>query len=228
MSTDQSGSLNGPEALRDLKQLKRRAKELVRAFKRGDPEAVQTVDRHFDGADPERFRLAQAQLVLARSMGVPSWARLRDAVDAASGSKRTRRPRTRPGAMVGKTYIHDIDPIDADRAWDLFEACRDGDAEKVRTLLDADPNLMHAQHWYTQPIHFAVYANQPEILRILLAAGAEPGRSRVCGKDCVHLYERPYASDDLLSVRGSRHRARTPGPSPGERRSSCPRTRAGP
>ncbi len=103
MSKDQSGSLNGPQALTDLTQLKRRAKELVRAFKRGDAEAVQTVDRHFDGADPEWFRLAQAQLVLARSMGFPSWTRLRDAADAASGSTRKRRLRSRPGAMVGKT-----------------------------------------------------------------------------------------------------------------------------
>ena len=190
MSKDQSGSLNGPQALTDLTQLKRRAKELVRAFKRGDTEAAQTVDRHFDGADPERFRLAQAQLVLARGIGFPSWTRLRDAVDVASGLKRTRRPRTRPGAMVGKTYIHDIDPIDADRAWDLFEACRDGDAEKVRTLLDADPKLIHAQHWYTQPIHFAVYANHPEIVRILLAAGAEPGRSRFMYAGWRQLLER--------------------------------------
>ena len=54
----------------------------------------------------------------------------------------------------------------------------------------ADPNLVHAQNWYTQPNHFAVYANQPEILRILLDAGAEPGRSRFMDSGWQKLLDR--------------------------------------
>ena len=76
------------------------------------------------------------------------------------------------------SYVYDVDPVDGEQAWALFEACRDGDEARARELVASDPDLVHAQYWYTQPIHFAVYGNQPAIVRMLLAAGAEPGRTR--------------------------------------------------
>ncbi len=88
-----------------------------------------------------------------------------------------RRPRTRPAEMSGR-YVYDVDPVDGEEAWAFFEACRAGDLDRVRALIRHDPALVHAQYWYTQPIHFAVYANRPEIVRALLDAGAEPGRVR--------------------------------------------------
>lgn len=95
MSTPQSGSL------KDLPELKKRAKELLRAFGEGDAEAVRTVRAHFHGAEPGQFRLAQAQLVLARSIGYASWARLREAAGAEYAE---RRPRTKP-AELDSRYI---------------------------------------------------------------------------------------------------------------------------
>ena len=74
--------------------------------------------------------------------------------------------------------MYDVDPVDGAQAWALFEACRDGDEDTVRGLLADAPNLVHAQYWYTQPIHFAVYGNRPRVVRTLLDAGAEPGRTR--------------------------------------------------
>jgi uncharacterized protein len=162
------------EPLKDLRQLKRRAKELLRAYREGETDAVSLVDAHFDAADRTTFRLAQAQLVLARHLGFSSWARLRD---AAGATAEPRHPRTKPAEMRGR-YVYDVDAVDGDQAWALFQACRDGNTSAVRALLEADPNLVHAQYWYTQPIHFAVYANQPEVLRVLLDAGTEPGRTR--------------------------------------------------
>ena len=177
MSPEQDSPLR-PDALKDLSQLKRRAKELLRAYRAGDPDAIRTVEKHFDGADPERIRLAETQLVLARTLGFRSWARLGAAVDEASGETAKRRRRSRPERLRGKRYVYDVGALDSDQAWALFESCRDGDVKAVRLLLEADPNLVHAQHWYQQPIHLAIYADQPEILRLLLKAGAEPGRSR--------------------------------------------------
>lgn len=92
-------------------------------------------------------------------------------------SPMTRRPRTRPAEMTGR-YVYDVDPVDGEEAWALFEACRDGDLDRVRELIRHDPALVHVQYWYTQPIHFAVYANRPAVVRALLDAGAEPGRVR--------------------------------------------------
>ena len=180
MSNLQNGSL------KDLRQVERRAKELLRSFREGDAGAAATVEAHFHVTDPGEFRLAQAQLVLARSLGFASWARLREA----AGAEQTEpRARTKPAELRG-SYIYDVDAVDGEQAWALFEACRDGDVKSVRALIEADGNLPHAQYWYTQPIHFAVYANQLEIVRILLEAGTEPGRTRFMDSGWKKLLQR--------------------------------------
>ena len=63
-----------------LEQLKNQAKDLLEAYRRGDPAALTRVHRWFappdGGAETRSARLSQAQLVLAREHGFPSWARL--------------------------------------------------------------------------------------------------------------------------------------------------------
>ena len=64
----------------DLDQLKRQAKELLRALRRGDPDAIAEFDAfHPKPPPPELARLADAQLALARAYQGPSWPRLVDA-----------------------------------------------------------------------------------------------------------------------------------------------------
>src|SRR5262249_3735412 len=65
----------------DLEQLKRQAKELLRAFRAGNIGAASTVTAHYHGADPPTFALHDAQLVIARSYGFESWPRLKAYVD---------------------------------------------------------------------------------------------------------------------------------------------------
>lgn len=61
----------------DLNQLKRQAKTLLRALHAGDPVAIAEWREHVpDLSDPARAKLADAQLVLARSYQATSWARL--------------------------------------------------------------------------------------------------------------------------------------------------------
>jgi ankyrin repeat protein len=62
----------------DADQLRRQARELLRAWQRGDPAALARAAPH---ALPPPPRLAQAQLVLARELGQASWARLMDEVE---------------------------------------------------------------------------------------------------------------------------------------------------
>ncbi len=61
----------------NLEQLKHQAKDLLRAFRRGDAEAVEDFREHQAKAvEAESARLADAQFVLARSYALPSWPRL--------------------------------------------------------------------------------------------------------------------------------------------------------
>lgn len=61
----------------DLHQLRHQAKDLLRAFRAGDPDAAAEFARHHPNrVAPAEARLADAQLVLARSYEAPSWPRL--------------------------------------------------------------------------------------------------------------------------------------------------------
>ncbi len=60
----------------NLDQLKHQAKDLLRALRRGDADAIATLRAHHPKIAPERAKLADAQHALARSYGVASWPRL--------------------------------------------------------------------------------------------------------------------------------------------------------
>lgn len=61
----------------DLDQLKHQAKDLLRAIRRGDPGALVDLQQyHPERPDAASAKLADAQLVLARSYQAPSWPRL--------------------------------------------------------------------------------------------------------------------------------------------------------
>ena len=68
----------------NLKQLHRQAKELLRAIHAGDANAIAEVrEHHPEPIDPTVAKLADAQLVLARSYRASSWTRLVHAVKLA-------------------------------------------------------------------------------------------------------------------------------------------------
>jgi Ankyrin repeat len=61
----------------NLRQLRHQAKDLLRAFRRGDHSAVADFrEDHAERVDPANATLADAQLVLARSYHAPSWSQL--------------------------------------------------------------------------------------------------------------------------------------------------------
>ena len=61
----------------DQEQLHRLAKELLRAIHNGDPNAIAELrEHHPESIDPSAAKLADAQLVLARTYGASSWTRL--------------------------------------------------------------------------------------------------------------------------------------------------------
>jgi hypothetical protein len=61
----------------DLDQLRHQAKDLLRRIRQGDPAAIEELRQyHPEPVDPANAKLADAQLVLARSYEAPSWPRL--------------------------------------------------------------------------------------------------------------------------------------------------------
>ena len=67
------------------------------------------------------------------------------------------------------------DWIDGEAAWVLFKASVAGDMRTITSLLDDDPRLVNALHWYAQPVHMAARHGHAEVTEYLLGRGADPG-----------------------------------------------------
>ena len=75
-----SGPTRSLSASPSLPQLRKQAKELLRAYRSGDSDAVAEIERFERSPDPATFALADAQRVLARAYGFSSWTELKDHV----------------------------------------------------------------------------------------------------------------------------------------------------
>ena len=69
----------------DLAQLRRQAKELRDALRRGEKGAIERL-RRYSQVDAETVTLSAAQLVIAREHGFPSWRQLRERVETSVAS----------------------------------------------------------------------------------------------------------------------------------------------
>ena len=163
----------------DLAQLKRQANELLKLQRENKASAAARIaanhpkfkNRPAEEALASTFALADAQLVLAREYGFPSWPALKHVVDA---SRR-----------VAKFTPHP-------RFEDAVAAIVAGDLDRLRALLDAHPELVRARTNLAPPFHYFTGAtllhhlawnpsrkepvppNVVEIARLLLDRGADP------------------------------------------------------
>lgn len=86
-----------PSRSPDLDQLRKQAKELLRAFRAGNPRAHSLIAAYLplqgahspDFADGTKVRLAHALFVIAQENGFPSWPRLKASTLAAADQNRT-------------------------------------------------------------------------------------------------------------------------------------------
>ncbi len=190
----------------NLEQLRKQAKELVRAARAGDERAVVRLG----GREPI---LARAQLVIARKQGYPSWAALVASVEAdvdsfvhaAVGQRRARaemllaaRPEIArdPWAALtlgGDRWVGDVNAPGGPLGWaPLIYACHScfATTEIGRDLLGrgADPNAFFANECGNMPALYgaAGVRHDPELTRALLEAGARPD-------DNESLYHAAYA-----------------------------------
>ena len=140
-----------------LEQLRKQAKELLKGYRADDPAAVVRFQSHHPHATPEKgIALADAQLVLAREYGFPSWAKLKHHVESLQ----------RPADFDEPLWGRDT--------WPFLAAVYRGDDAGVHQMLARDPSLASAEYAYLQPLHYAVRGGRIGMVRLLLDAGADP------------------------------------------------------
>lgn len=102
----------------DLEQLHRQAKELLRAIRAGDANAIAELrEHHPESIDPSATKLADAQLVLARNYGASSWTRLVHAVQLADAIWRDDPDSVRALITRNPALIHEHVLIRTDSGW---------------------------------------------------------------------------------------------------------------
>ena len=137
----------------DLEQQKKLAKELLRDFRAGTPDAIARVRAELP--DKPRVSLTDAQFVLAREYGFASWRELRDHIEKAIAD-------TRP-------------PIER-----FKRAVQRGEAGTVRALLAQHADVRAAVNepifGFDSPALVAVSDKHVEVIDVLLEFGADPNR----------------------------------------------------
>lgn len=169
----------------NLEQLRTQAKELQAAIRREDASAIASLRAHHPrSVAPSRASLADAQLVLARAYGFPSWNALREEVELRALDLSARAAR-----FVALAAAADPSPsrcLQRARVLlarepalvgvDVFTALVTGDVERVRARIIADPawaDTIGGPLPGRRPLHYVAYSrmhhHDPAIGRGLLA-----------------------------------------------------------
>ncbi len=171
-----------PDAEMDLVGIRRRARELQKAFQAGDPDARALVEQHRGRAGAHAFRLSDALTVLARLHGCENWSQLRAAL-------------SRVNAHV------------------LAAAVRAGNRRRVRALLRLCPGLVHldlADNNEHRALHHAVKARNVDLVRLLMAAGADARKGIYPHRDATtaHTIARERGYEEIVAAIEEAERAR--------------------
>lgn len=183
-----------------LENIKKQAKQLLKAVKLNEPDALALVGPYFD--DPSKITLQQAQLVLARSYKFSSWLKLKQHVEASS-------PQGPTTDQLGNYFLelvclhygHDKNNRNFSKFQDaaellqqypqiaghsIYTAVALGDVDAVRAHLADNPNALEQTGgpfpW--TPLMYAAYARLPGVStfpvgQILLEAGADPNAHHI-------------------------------------------------
>lgn len=130
----------------DLQQLHRQAKDLLRAIHAGDADAVAELrEYHPESIDPQAAKLADAQLVLARSYQASSWTRLVHAVQLSDAIWRDDLDTVRTLVTRNPSLIHESVLIRTDSNWGppMTYAANLGRDRIIRMLHELGARDMH-------------------------------------------------------------------------------------
>jgi ankyrin repeat protein len=168
----------------DLDQLRRQAKELLRAAQAGDTAGTARIQ-----AVSEELTLTAAQLALAREYGFASWPRLKDEVDARTLGLAEKADEFIQATISGNTRraTRMLEETPALAGYSFATAVILGDADCVRAELQKDPTLAtrHDPRTGWTALHVACSSRWHQIepartdglatvARLLLETGADP------------------------------------------------------
>jgi ankyrin repeat protein len=160
-------------SLPNLEQLRKQAKDLLKAFRAQEADAVAEVERFERQPDPTEFTLSDAQRVLARAYGFASWTRLKLHVEGVNAA-----------AFFAAVHAGDVAAV---RRLALAR----------RELVHAE-----ADGFTGFPLHIAVLNRDAEMTRVLMDLGADARQGIWPHRDATTAFtiarERGY--DDLASV----------------------------
>jgi ankyrin repeat protein len=191
----------------DLGQLRNQARELQRAVRSGDADALALVAEFYPGAPAAgRFPLSAAQLVIARRCQFGSWARLRRHVQIVTARAWTPAPAPQDEPLADRFLRLACLTGGGDGASDraaasallaghpelvasIHTAAACADVAQVRAILAADPSLAAqpgGPHGWSPLLYQAYARHDPppsltatlETARLLLDAGADPNDGR--------------------------------------------------
>jgi ankyrin repeat protein len=129
----------------NLEQLRKQAKDLLNRFRASDSAAISEVHTFERNPDPSTFALHDAQRVLARAYGFPSWPKLRTFVDGVNI--------TRFADAVKSGNLKEVQSMLASRP----------------ELIDMD----RADNDEHRALHYAVLRRDVPMVRLLMTAGAD-------------------------------------------------------
>ena len=132
---------------------KREARELLDQWRKGDPDAVERVrhrhprfrDADHSAVEAEAFRLADAQLVIAREYGFAHWTELKQRIEANALAR------------------------------ELLVAIRTDDREAAVRIVETEPTLLHVPLWsgnWGPPMSHAANLGRLGIVEAMAASGA--------------------------------------------------------
>ena len=157
-----------------LNQLKKQAKDLLKAFQSGEPSALAEVRAHYSLSEGGALQLSDAQLVLARAYGFGSWAKLKAFVDGITISR-----------FVAAVQAGDVEAV---RAM----------IRQRPELVHMDTAGNNEQ----RGLHYAVQRRDVAMVRLLMQAGAEARQGVWPHRDATTAYtlakDRDY--QDLVAV----------------------------
>ena len=168
-----------------LEQLRKQAKDLLRAIRANDAAATTRLRAQAPRPTRQAVTLADAQFVLAREYGYESWAKLKRHVESVE------RPRDFDEANWGRD------------TWPFLAAVLQGRESAVQEMLRSDPTLARAEYAYMQPLHYAVRGGRASMAQLLVEAGADPlaeGWSGRIGDDTPLARARDRGQTDILAL----------------------------